>query len=430
MIESMLHLLFTDVMGRHHEVIVVLNGLPDSLEGVRAGVDGSSIPGYGVVEKSDVFLKPASSRVVDLSRFGIGYLAVGRVLLNNDREHPWDPRFIMERVLDSVGSAGYSVRTGCELEFYIAKVAKAYLGKRRQYLAVREIPGSSAGYGMGSHYTITTNGELEELLGELMSVLGKSGVTIGKVHGENGYFSQYEASLAPGDPLSMADNILLAVASIRKTLGSRGLHALFMPKPFPGDYGNGLHLHFSMWVGERNIFFDGDELSDAGRYFIGGILEHAESLTAFTNPSVNSFRRLIEGFEAPVYVSWGFANRSTMIRVPSGGGRIEVRTPDASMNPYLGVSAVILAGLDGLRKRIDPGDPVNYNLYEEHDNSLRKLPRSLEEAIDALVSDNDYLKPVFPSDLIDYYVEVKLSEARRARSIPSVVDYISLPHLA
>jgi len=430
MIESMLHLLFTDVTGRHHEVIVVLNGLPDSLEGVRAGVDGSSILGYGVVEKSDVFLKPASSRVVDLSRFGIGYLVVGRVLLDDDREHPWDPRFIMERVLDSVGSAGYSVRTGCELEFYVVEELKMYLGKRRQYLAIRELTGSSVGYGMGSHYTITTHGELEELLGELVDVLGKSGVIVGKVHGENGYFNQYEVSLTPEDPLSTADNILLTVASIRKALGSRGLHALFMPKPFPGDYGNGLHLHFSMWVGERNIFFDRDELSDAGRYFIGGILEHAESLTAFTNPSVNSFRRLIEGFEAPVYVSWGFANRSTMIRVPSGGGRIEVRTPDASMNPYLGISAVILAGLDGLRKKIDPGDPVNYNLYEEHNNSLRKLPRSLEEAIEALISDNDYLKPMFPSDLIDYYVEVKLSEARRARSIPSVVDYISLPHLA
>ncbi|AFL66012.1 glutamine synthetase family protein [Desulfurococcus amylolyticus] len=430
MYKTTLHILFTDVTGAHRRVSISINGKPEILEGIMIGVDGSSIPGYSSIEKSDLYVKPASSKIIDLSRFNKGYWVPGKIVMHDGREHPWDPRLIADKLTDELHNEGYISRVGCELEFYVVENVEYRLGREKQYLLVRNISRNSIEKLGRSHYASNVSLTMEEPFTELINVLNGNAVTVSKIHRENGFSSQYEISLAPSSLVGLGDDILLAIASIREVLRSYGLTSVFLPKPFIDDYGSGLHIHVSLWSGDRNLFFDGSELSNIGRYFIGGILEHAESLTAFTNPSTNSYRRLIEGFEAPVYVSWGIGNRSTMVRIPLNGGRIEIRTPDASMNPYLGLSAIILAGLDGVKRKIDPGDPISYNVYEKREGKLRRLPRSLEEAVEYLISDNEYLRPIFPRDLLEYYAEIKLREARRIRSIPGIVDYITLEHLA
>jgi glutamine synthetase len=211
--------------------------------------------------------------------------------------------------------------------------------------------------------------------------------------------------------------------------------ANFMPKPIfdkknpnSGDNGSGMHVSISLWSkssGSKNIFYDKDdnyaELSQEGRYYIGGMLDHASSLAAIVAPTVNSYHRMVPGFEAPVYIAWSRGNRSAVIRVPvneknnAKSKRIEFRAPDPSANSYLAFSAIVAAGLDGIKKKIDPGDPTSENIYKMSDsrrNSLgiKSLPGSLEESLEALKNDSDYLKICFNNELLDTYVAIKEEE--------------------
>jgi glutamine synthetase len=191
------------------------------------------------------------------------------------------------------------------------------------------------------------------------------------------------------------------------------------------DNGSGMHVSVSLWSGESNIFYDPDdyyaELSQIGRYFIGGLLKHASSLAALVAPTVNSYHRLVPGFEAPVYAAWSRGNRSAVLRVPVNqkktgkSKRIEFRAPDPSANPYLAFAATVAAGLDGIKEKIDPGDPVNEDIYKMSDSArkvlgIKTLPRALQDSIDALKNDMDFLKPYFSNELIDTYVELKCDE--------------------
>jgi glutamine synthetase len=213
-----------------------------------------------------------------------------------------------------------------------------------------------------------------------------------------------------------------------------------MPKPIfdendptssESDNGSGMHVSISLWSGGSNIFYDPNdhysELSQTGRYFIGGLLKHASSLAALVAPTVNSYHRLVPGFEAPVYGAWSGGNRSAILRVPvndKGTGkskRIEFRAPDPSANPYLAFSATVAAGLDGIKEKIDPGDPVNEDIYKMSDSArralgIKMLPRALQDSIEALKNDKGFLKPYFSNELIDTYVELKRDEIAFATS--------------
>lgn len=240
------------------------------------------------------------------------------------------------------------------------------------------------------------------------------------------------------DPLTAADRLQTIKYAARNVAKELGLVPVFLPKPIATDNGNGLHVHLSLWSGGRNAFYDpGDEyaeLSSVARYFIGGLLEHGRALAAFTNPTVNSYRRLIPGFEAPVYLVWSKANRSAAIRVPyyfkndEAGKRVEFRSPDPTVNPYLAFAAIIMAGLDGVKKKIDPGGPVDENVYlmnPERRRALgvRELPRSLHEALDELESDNEWLKPAFARDLIETYIDLKREEASKLAAHASPAEF-------
>lgn len=212
-----------------------------------------------------------------------------------------------------------------------------------------------------------------------------------------------------------------------------------MPKPVLNDNGSGMHTHVSIWRGDTNLFYDPEdeyaEVSQYARYFIGGLLEHGRALSAILSPTVNSYRRLVPGFEAPVYLAWSRANRSAAVRIPvyykgdAKSKRIEYRPPDPSANPYLALAAIIMAGLDGVKKKIDPGDHVDENIYlmtpeKRRSLGIKSLPGSLEEALQELETDNEFLKPAFSEPVIEAYLDLKWGEVKEARLHPSPIEFL------
>ncbi|MEM3870273.1 MAG: glutamine synthetase family protein [Candidatus Korarchaeum sp.] len=336
------------------------------------------------------------------------------------RRSRMDPRFVAERTEEFLLSEGYRGHVGAEIEFFV-------LGKDLRPVS---LPWSEGRVNYMVSPPLDPLRELEvEVLRELSEAKLKPEVTHHEVSS-----GQLEISLAANSPLRSADSVIRAKRIIREVATRMGSIATFMPKPVGKTNGSGMHFHMSLWdqKGERNLFYDeGDEyaeISQLARYFIGGILEHVGSLAALVAPTVNSYRRLVPGFEAPVYACWGRGNRSAAVRVPvyrKGVGkskRIEFRVPDPSCNPYTAFSAVFLAGLDGVRRKLDPGDPVDFNVYE-HNAGLKRLPRSLYEALDELESDNSYLRPAFDTELLDRYLELKRREALELAEWPSEAEY-------
>ncbi len=251
---------------------------------------------------------------------------------------------------------------------------------------------------------------------------------------------QAEINFKYGQLVETADKLQMLKYVARNVAKQHGKVVTFMPKPIADDNGSGLHTHFSLWTqdGTKNLMYDKDaeiaELSQVGRYVTGGLLRHGRALSAIVSPTVNSYHRLIPGFEAPVYLAWSPSNRSAVVRVPTyfkgieHAKRVEYRAPDPSTNPYLAFSAILMAGLDGIKHQIDPGPPViNENIWhmsveKRRDLGIKELPRSLHEALDELESDNEFLKPVFPQALLRTYVDEKRSEARRLASYPNAIE--------
>jgi glutamine synthetase len=246
-----------------------------------------------------------------------------------------------------------------------------------------------------------------------------------------------------------ADNVQTYKDVVRNVAKQYNKIANFMPKPIfdkknpnSGDNGSGMHVSVSLWsksAGSKNIFYDEDdnyaELSQAGRYYIGGMLDHASSLAAIVAPTVNSYHRMVPGFEAPVYIAWSRGNRSAVIRVPvneknnAKSKRIEFRAPDPSANSYLAFSAIVAAGLDGIKKKIDPGDPISENIYKMSDSrrnslAIKSLPGSLEESLEALKNDSDYLKICFNNELLDTYMAIKQEEMIEAGERTKMSQFI------
>ncbi|MEM1743012.1 MAG: type I glutamate--ammonia ligase, partial [Nitrososphaerota archaeon] len=259
-------------------------------------------------------------------------------------------------------------------------------------------------------------------------------------HHEVATAGQCEIDLRHDTLKKIADNVQTYKYVVKNVAKNMGLIATFMPKPIYGDNGSGMHVHISLWRNGVNTFYDSDdqyaELSQTARYFIGGILEHGKALSAIVAPTTNSYKRLIAGYEAPVYLTWSKSNRSAVIRIPayhkgrdtSTLKRIEFRAPDPSANPYLCFSAIIAAGLDGIKKKIDPGDPVDENIYKlavekKRELGIEKLPSDLREALQCLQSDREFLKPVMSDELINTWIELKLEECEQVNSIPHPYEF-------
>jgi glutamine synthetase len=399
--------------------------------------DGSSIRGFQAIHESDMKLIPdPTSAYLDAFR------KEKTLILNfsivdpfTGEEYSRDPRNIAakaEAYLKSTGIAD-TAYFGAEAEFYVFDDVRFETKQNAGYYFIdsveaawntgREEEGGNKGYKTrykGGYFPVPPVDHFAELRNEMTTELERLGVVVERAHHEVGTAGQAEINFNFGTLLQVADRLMLFKYIVKNVAWRNGKTATFMPKPIFGDNGSGMHCHQSLWNGTEPLFYDElgyAGLSDMARFYIGGLLKHAPSLLAFTNPTVNSYHRLVPGFEAPVNLVYSQRNRSACIRIPITGTspkakRIEFRVPDPSCNPYLAFSAMLLAGLDGIKNKIEPIEPVDKDLYElapdEHAN-VPQVPASLDRVLEELEDDHDYLLEggVFTPDLIETWIDYK-----------------------
>lgn len=444
------NLQFTDVLGRLHHITVPTANLDEKPFEVGFGkLDGSSIKGFTSIHESDLVLVPVAETFAVIPWRRSTARMISRIFWGFGRgRFTRDPRYVAERAEEYMLNEGYIGYVGPEVEFFIydkveVNVLTPYAGLGYRIYS-RESPwGYDSGFfirfkeGLHSTEPIDKSAVIRE---EIVDTLVKHfGFFIESHHHEVATAGQVEVDFKYSTVCDAADKVQTLKYVAKNIAAKYGATVTFMPKPMYGDNGSGMHTHISLWSRDRsvNLFYDPNdkyaELSQLGRYFLGGLLEHSRALAAIVAPTTNSYRRLVPGYEAPVYITWSRANRSAAVRVPAyhrgdnNGKRIEYRPPDPSANPYLCFAAVIAAGLDGIKKKIDPGDPVDENVYHmspERRRSLgiKELPRTLWEAIDELESDHEFLKPIFHEDIIETYIELKRDECMKVYAYPTPVE--------
>jgi len=441
---------FTDLPGRlHHITIPASDFTEDSFKTGFGKLDGSSIKGFTTIYESDMVLVPVPSTMA-LIPWNEG---VARVITQvhwggGRGRFERDPRHIAEEAEKKQLEEGYVSYFGPELEFFVfdkveLDVATPQSGTGYKIYA-REAPWSKNGsfiirYKEG-YYPAPPVDQLMDIRLEAINILTVYfGFTIEATHHEVATAGQGEIDFRYSTLTDTADKVQTVKYVVKNVAAKHGMIATFMPKPMFGDNGTGMHTHFSLWSKDgKNVMYDPNdeyaELSQIGRYIVGGILEHGRALSAIASPTVNSYRRLIPGFEAPIYLVWSKSNRSAAIRIPAyykgmeKAKRLEYRPPDPTANPYLLFAAMLMAALDGIKKKIDPGDPVDENVYHmskerKEQLKIRELPRSLDEALDELESDNEFLKPVFNSSIINAYIDLKREEARTLQQYPHPMEF-------
>ncbi|MEV4006322.1 type I glutamate--ammonia ligase [Actinomadura sp. NPDC049753] len=399
--------------------------------------DGSSVRGFQEIHESDMLLLPdPSTAVVDPFR-------QHKTLILNFFVHdpltgePYsrDPRNIARKAQDYLRGTGIADTCyfGPEAEFYIFDDVRFETKQNAGYYYLdsiegawntgREEPGGNLGAKppyKGGYFPVPPMDHYTDLRSEMVAQLIESGIHVEMQHHEVGTAGQAEIDFRFDTLLKTADNLMLYKYIVKNVARAAGKTVTFMPKPIFGDNGSGMHCHQSLWKDGSPLFYDEvgyAGLSDNARYYIGGLLRHAPSLLAFSNPTVNSYHRLVPGYEAPVNLVYSQRNRSACIRVPITGSnpkakRIEFRVPDPACNPYLAFSAMLMAGLDGIKNKIEPPEPVDKDLYElppEEARAIPQVPGSLPEVLAALETDHDYLLEggVFTPDLIETYVTMK-----------------------
>ncbi|ACZ39832.1 MAG: glutamine synthetase family protein [Sphaerobacter thermophilus] len=403
------NLQFTDVMGIVKSVSIPIDVFPDVIQNGQ-WFDGSSIAGFARIAESDMFLMP------DLATFAVipweqGRNATARVICwvhnPNGDLFPGDPRAVLLRQLERLAQIGYRYHTGPELEFFLF---------RKDNGSVRPLPHDQGGY-----FDLTTD-LAAEVRKDMIQALKAFGIKVEAGHHEVA-IGQHEIDFEYSDALTTADHAVTMKYTLKAIAQQHGLHATFMPKPIEGVNGSGMHTHQSLAFLEsgENAFVDTSDdygLSKLARHFIAGQLAHARGMAAVLAPLVNSYRRLVPGFEAPVYVSWARQNRSALIRVPAiragrtAATRIELRCPDPAANPYLAYAVMLAAGLDGIERELPLPEPIEENLYHFTEDDLRRrnvatLPATLGEAMAELERDE-----VVREALGEHVVE-KLLEAQK-----------------
>ncbi|MHA1860316.1 MAG: type I glutamate--ammonia ligase [Candidatus Asgardarchaeia archaeon] len=442
----------TNILGKVRSVTLpVKDGkLPDMV-----GFDGSSL-GFAPINSSDMVLVPDVStlKVIPwsskdhLSAMVICdvYEAVG------DNRFLGDPRYVSDIVEEEVKKAGFSkALIAPEMEFFVFDGIKKLEGSINVFeknLMTVDISSEETKMESGKYYIEAKDGYFQptpfdrthEYRIELCERIMEMGLNITKTHHEVATSGQVEVVLNAGGVKNSADNVQVFKNVARNIAYRMGLICTFMPKPIPFDNGSGMHLHVSLWKDDQNVFYDKDddyaEISQTCRYFIGGILEHGRALSAIVAPTINSYKRLKPHYEAPVYLCWGKENRSALIRIPyytkgeewGKRRRIEVRFPDPTCNPYLAFSAIVAAGLDGIKNKIDPGDPIDSSVYSMGESELKRmgidsLPGSLEEALDEMESD-ELMERVLGSYIMERYLDAKREEIREFRDQVTLWEYL------
>ncbi|ADI02329.1 type I glutamate--ammonia ligase [Syntrophothermus lipocalidus] len=406
-----IRLQFTDVLGILKNVAIPVSQLEKALDG-ELMFDGSSIAGFVGIEESDMYLVPdPDTFVVFPWRPAVGAVArlICDVYTKDRKPFVGCPRYNLKRVLKEAEMMGYTMYVGPEVEFFL------FLLDDQGRPTVRT-------HDEATYFDLAPTDRGEDARRDMVMTLEDMGFEVEASHHEVAP-GQHEIDFKYDDALKIADAIMTFKLVVHSIAQRHGLHASFMPKPIYGRNGSGMHTHQSLARNGQNVFFDParpDGLSDTARYYIGGILKHARAFSAVTNPTVNSYKRLVPGFEAPVYMAWSETNRSCLIRVPAKRGsstRIEVRNPDPACNPYLALAVMLKAGLDGVMNRISPPEPVNQNIYhmsEEERASLgvESLPANLAEALEELKM-NQVIRDAMGEHIYEQFMRVKLDEWNR-----------------
>ena len=428
---------FSDVPGIMQHLTVPAASVSEDLLAAGIAFDGSSVRGFQSIHESDMLLLPdiATARVDPFRRrrtLAMNFFVHDPLTL---QPYTRDPRNIARKAEEYLAISGIAdtVYFGPEAEFYIfddVRYDSAINGtsyhvdsESGAWNSGREEPGGNLGYKVrakGGYFPVPPYDHYADLRDDMVSHLTDAGFVVERAHHEVGTGGQSEINYRFNSLLAAADDLMLFKYIVKNTAWAAGKTATFMPKPLMGDNGSGMHCHQSLWLGGRPLFYDETGyggLSEIARHYIGGILHHAPSLLAFTNPTVNSYHRLVPGYEAPVNLVYSARNRSACIRIPITGTspkakRIEFRCPDPSANPYLSFAAQLMAGLDGVRNRIEPPEPIDKDLYElppDEAAAVTQTPASLDEVIDRLEVDHDYLLEggVFTPDLIETWIRLK-----------------------
>jgi len=444
---------FTDVPGRLHHITIPVGRLKasDFADGVPK-LDGSSIRGFTEIFDSDLVLKPDPSTFAIIP-WGGTENRCARLICDvhtgyGGGRFSRDPRYIAQSAEDYAMEHGFKSLWGPEVEFFVFRrvswdVLNPYRGQSYSIESPEAAWSSGEGYPIRfkeGYFPTSPHDSLMEYRSTVVRLMEEHfGIVCEAHHHEVATAGQCEIDMVRDRLVKMADSVMTLKYVVKNVAVQQGMVATMMPKPIFGDNASGMHIHVSLWGGDPpstrveeeqqlvNLFYDAEdeyaELSQLGRYFVGGLLEHSRALTAITNPTTNSYRRLVPGYEAPVFIAWSRGNRSANIRIPvyhkgasnAARKRVEFRTPDPSCNPYLCFAAVMSAGLDGILKKIDPGDPVDENIYHltperRKQLGVKELPGSLKEAVECLKSDKEFLKPVFPDELVEKIIENGLSE--------------------
>ncbi len=395
-----IRLCFTDVLGFLKSFDITADELPLALE-EGTGFDGSSIEGFARIEESDVMALPDPS-TFHIMPANIGEEGVARmfcdVLDTNGKPYPGDPRYVLKRNLARAQKLGFKFFVGPELEYF--------------YFKDKDTPEplERAGY-----FDAETD-ILRAVRKETALTLEAMGIPVECTHHEVAS-SQHEIDLRYTDALTMADNVMTYRLVVKEVARKHGVYATFMPKPLFGINGSGMHVHMSLFKGNRNAFFDPKDkqhLSKTAKAFTAGILRHVPELTAITNQWVNSYKRLVPGYEAPVYICWAQMNRSALVRIPAyrkgkeKATRVEFRSPDPSCNPYLAFAAMLAAGLEGIEKKYTLGNPATDNIYHMGEEQRKKkgihsLPDDLYEAI-KLTEQSKLIKQALGENVFQYFI--------------------------
>jgi glutamine synthetase len=399
---------FTDIEGHLKSFAVTPSEIEAALDD-GMGFDGSSITGFNAIEESDMVAIP-DPETFQLMPWKQGETRVARMICDivtpDGKPYEGDPRYVLRRALDRMASLGFDTfNVGPELEYFL----------------FRDDKGTET-LDEGGYFAMTTLDAASELRQETVRALEGMGIPIEYVHHEVGP-SQHEIDMRFADALAMADHTVTYRLIVKEIAKKAGYHATFMPKPIFGENGSGMHTHQSLFNEGRNAFFDGDDdwnLSPVGKAFIAGQLRHAREISAVFAQWVNSYKRLVPGYEAPVYVAWSRRNRSALIRIPlykpgaEQATRAEIRCPDPACNPYLTFAALLHAGLEGIEQGYELPEPMETNLYhltseQRKERGIVSLPETLGEAVDELAGSELVRKALGPH-IFDRYVELKRAE--------------------
>ena len=441
---------FTDPRGKMQHVTADVGQVNEDIFADGFMFDGSSIAGWKEIHESDMMLMPDPESAHVDPFFAQSTLAIFCDVLEPQTGEPYnrDPRSTAKKAEAYLKASGIgdTINVGPEAEFFIFDDVRFSADPYNTGFALdsTELPinmGTEYEAGNRGHRPRTKGGyfpvppidSAQDIRSEMLSVMTQMGVTVEKHHHEVAA-AQHELGLKYDRLTREGDAMQIYKYVVHQVSHAYGKTATFMPKPVYGDNGTGMHCHLSIWKEGKPVFAGNQyaDLSESALHFIGGILKHARALNAFTNPTTNSYKRLVPGYEAPVLLAYSVRNRSAACRIPlassPSGKRVEVRFPDPSANPYLAFTAMVMAGLDGIRNKINPGDPVDKNLYDLPPAELQQIPTvcgSLRQALDSLDADRDFLKAggVFDDDQIDAYMALKWDDNARYEMTPHPVEF-------